>query len=164
MNIILTGFMGAGKTTVGRKLANRLGYYFLDTDAYIEAQQGCKIAEIFNYAGEDAFRNLETKLLQHLLNLQNTVVSTGGGMVLRLENRELLRQIGRVVYLKVDEKTLLQRLQSDQQRPLLQQENWQQNVCRMLQQREAYYAEADLTVIAHDGPPQAMVSQIIASL
>ena len=164
MNIILTGFMGAGKTTVGRKLASRLGYYFLDTDAYIEEQQGCKIAEIFRYGGEESFRDLETKLLQHLLQLQNTVVSTGGGMVLRTENRELLRRIGRVVYLKVDELTLLQRLQSDQQRPLLQQENWQQKVCQMMAQREPLYAEADLILKAHDGPPQVMVSHIIASL
>jgi shikimate kinase len=164
MNIILIGFMGAGKTTVGRKLANRLGYFPLDTDQEIEKQQGCTIEEIFRYAGEKTFRNLETKLLEKLQYTHNTVLSTGGGMFLRPENQNLLKIIGKIVYLQVDRETLKQRLQCDLHRPLLQQPHWQENVNQMLQQREPVYLKADLTINAQDGPPNVMVSRIIEAI
>jgi shikimate kinase len=164
MNIILIGFMGAGKTTVGRKLANRLGYFFLDTDQQIEKQQGCTIEEIFRYAGEATFRDLETKLLGNLQNVYNTILSTGGGMFLRSENQVFLKGIGKTVYLQVDRETLEQRLQCDLNRPLLQKPNWQENVNQMLQQREPAYLTADLTVEAQEGPPNVMVSRIIEAI
>ena len=164
MNIILIGFMGAGKTSVGRKLANRLGYFFLDTDQQIEKQQSCTIEEIFRYAGESAFRDLETKLLENLQNVHNTILSTGGGMFLRSENQEILKGIGKTVYLQVDRETLKQRLQCDQHRPLLQQPNWQENVNQMLQQREPVYLTADLTIKVQDGPLNVMVSRIIEAI
>jgi len=164
MNIILIGFMGAGKTSVGRKLANRLGYFFLDTDQQIEKQQSCTIEEIFRYAGESTFRDLETKLLENLQNVHNTILSTGGGMFLRSENQEILKGIGKTVYLQVDRETLKQRLQCDQHRPLLQQPNWQENVNQMLQQREPVYLTADLTIKAKDGPVNVMVSRIIEAI
>ena len=164
MNIILIGFMGAGKTSVGRKLANRLGYFFLDTDQQIEKQQSCTIEEIFRYAGESAFRDLETKLLENLQNVHNTILSTGGGMFLRSENQEILKDIGKTVYLQVDRETLKQRLQCDQHRPLLQQPNWQENVNQMLQQREPVYLTADLTIKVQDGPLNVMVSRIIEAI
>ena len=164
MNIILIGFMGAGKTTVGRKLANRLGYFFLDTDQQIEKQQGCTIEEIFRYAGEATFRELETKLLGNLQNVHNTILSTGGGMFLRSENQVFLKGIGKTVYLQVDRETLKQRLQCDLNRPLLQKPNWQENVNQMLQQREPAYLTADLTVEAQEGPPNVMVSRIIEAI
>jgi shikimate kinase len=164
MNIILIGFMGAGKTTVGRKLANRLGYFFLDTDQQIEKQQGCTIEEIFRYAGEATFRDLETKLLGNLQNVHNTILSTGGGMFLRSENQVFLKGIGKTVYLQVDRETLEQRLQCDLNRPLLQKPNWQENVNQMLQQREPAYLTADLTVEAQEGPPNVMVSRIIEAI
>ena len=164
MNIILIGFMGAGKTSVGRKLANRLGYFFLDTDQQIEKQQSCTIEEIFRYAGESTFRDLETKLLENLQNVHNTILSTGGGMFLRSENQEILKGIGKTVYLQVDRETLKHRLQCDQHRPLLQQPNWQENVNQMLQQREPVYLTADLTIKVQDGPPNAMVSRIIEAI
>ena len=164
MNIILIGFMGAGKTTVGRKLANRLGYFFLDTDQQIEKQQGCTIEEIFRYAGEVTFRDLETKLLENLQSVRNTILSTGGGMFIRSKNQELLKDIGKTVYLQVDRGTLEQRLQCDLSRPLLQQPNWQKNVNQMLQHREPIYLTADLTIKAQDGPPNVMVSRIIEAI
>jgi shikimate kinase len=164
MNIILIGFMGAGKTTVGRKLANRLGYFFLDTDQQIEKQQGCTIEEIFRYAGEATFRDLETKLLGNLQNVHNTILSTGGGMFLRSENQVFLKDIGKTVYLQVNRETLEQRLQCDLNRPLLQKPNWQENVNQMLQQREPAYHTADLTVEAQEGPPNVMVSRIIEAI
>jgi shikimate kinase len=156
--------MGAGKTTVGRKLANRLGYFFLDTDQQIEKQQGCTIEEIFRYAGEATFRDLETKLLGNLQNVYNTILSTGGGMFLRSENQVFLKGIGKTVYLQVDRDTLEQRLQCDLNRPLLQKPNWQENVNQMLQQREPAYLTADLTVEAQEGPPNVMVSRIIEAI
>lgn len=164
MNIILIGFMGAGKTTVGRKLANRLGYFFLDTDHRIEERQGCSITEIFRYAGEETFRDLETHFLEEMQSLQNTVLSTGGGMFLRPTNRDLLKNMGKTVYLQVDVSTLMQRLQADQHRPLLQQANWQEKVQTMLAQRDPVYSQADLIVRAQDGPPNVMVSRIIEAL
>ena len=164
MNIILIGFMGAGKTTVGRKLANRLGYFFLDTDQQIEKQQGCTIEEIFRYAGEATFRDLETKLLGNLQDVHNTILSTGGGMFLRSENQVFLKGIGKTVYLQVDRETLEQRLQCDLNRPLLQKPNWQENVNQMLQQREPAYLTADLTIEAQEGPPNVMVSRIIEAI
>ena len=164
MNIILIGFMGAGKTTVGRKLANRLGYFFLDTDQQIEKQQGCTIEEIFRYAGEATFRDLETKLLGNLQNVHNTILSTGGGMFLRSENQVFLKGIGKTVYLQVDRETLKQRLQCDLNRPLLQKPNWQENVNQMLQQREPAYLTADLTIESQEGPPNVMVSRIIEAI
>ena len=164
MNIILIGFMGAGKTTVGRKLANRLGYFFLDTDQQIEKQQGCTIEEIFRYAGEATFRDLETKLLENLQSVRNTILSTGGGMFIRSKNQELLKGIGKTVYLQVDIGILEQRLQCDLNRPLLQQPNWQENVNQMLQHREPIYLTADLTIKAQDGPPNVMVSRIIEAI
>ena len=94
MNILLTGFMGAGKTTVGKKLSKRLGYFFIDTDREIEKEQGCTISEIFKYGGEICFRDLETNMLQQLQSKQNLVIATGGGMVMRQENRNLMQNLG----------------------------------------------------------------------
>jgi shikimate kinase len=107
---------------------------------------------------------LETKLLENLQNVHNTILSTGGGLFLRSENQELLKGIGKTVYLQVDRETLKQRLQCDQHRPLLQQPNWQENVNQMLQQREPVYLTADLTIKAQDGPPNVMVSRIIEAI
>ena len=110
------------------------------------------------------FRDLETKLLENLQNVHNTILSTGGGMFLRSENQEILKGIGKTIYLQVDRETLKQRLQCDQHRPLLQQPNWQENVNQMLQQREPVYLTADLTIKAKDGPVNVMVSRIIEAI
>ena len=82
MNILLTGFMCAGKTTIGRKLAKLLEYNFIDTDIEIEEDQGCSVEDIFKYGGEECFRDMETKILEKLKNVQNSVIATGGGIIL----------------------------------------------------------------------------------
>ena len=82
MNIIITGFMGSGKTTIGRKLAKLIEYSFVDTDSEIEDDQGCSVSEIFKYGGEECFREMETRLLEKLKNIDNSVIATGGGIVL----------------------------------------------------------------------------------
>jgi len=87
MNIIITGFMGSGKTTIGRKLAKLIEYSFVDTDSEIEDDQGCSVSEIFKYGGEECCREMETRLLEKLKYINNSVIATGGGIVLREENR-----------------------------------------------------------------------------
>ena len=164
MNILLTGFMGAGKTTVGKKLAKRLGYFFIDTDREIEKEQGCSITEIFKYGGEECFRDLETDILQKLQTKQNLVIATGGGMVLRNENRSLMQSLGTRVYLKVELQELMRRLKKDKKRPLLQKLNPKEHILEMLQQRKSIYEEAECIIDTTDLSPHQMVTEIIRKI
>jgi shikimate kinase len=119
--IVLIGFMGCGKTTVGKNLAQKKDSLFIDTDHWIEKKENKSISDIFEQYGEDYFRRLETKCLQILgENKNKMVLSTGGGMVLRKENILLMQKIGPIIYLKTSPEVLLQRLDSDTTRPLLQ--------------------------------------------
>lgn len=164
MNILLTGFMGAGKTTVGKKLAKRLGYFFIDTDREIEKEQGCSITEIFKYGGEECFRDLETDILQKLQTKQNLVIATGGGMVLRNENRNLMQSLGTRVYLKVELQELMRRLKKDKKRPLLQKSKPEEHILEMLQQRKSIYEEAECIIDTTDLSPHQMVTEIIRKI
>ena len=164
MNILLTGFMGAGKTTVGKKLAKRLGYFFIDTDREIEKEQGCRITEIFKYGGEECFRDLETDILQKLQTKQNLVIATGGGMVLRNENRSLMQSLGTRVYLKVELQELMRRLKKDKKRPLLQKSKPEEHILEMLQQRKSIYEEAECIIDTTDLSPHQMVTEIIRKI
>ena len=164
MNILLTGFMGAGKTTVGKKLSKRLGYFFIDTDREIEKKQECSISEIFKYGGEICFRDLETNMLQQLQSKQNLVIATGGGMVMRQENRNLMQNLGTRVYLKVGLEELIRRLKKDKKRPLLQESSPIERITEMLEQRKSIYEEAECIVDTTDLSPQQMVSEIIRKL
>ena len=113
-NIVLMGFMGAGKTTIGKELAKALGYEFIDTDERIEREQGRKISDIFSEDGEEVFRQMETDLLKNLQNSEDKfVLSIGGGMPVREENRSLLRSLGTVVYLKTSKEEILRRVSGD---------------------------------------------------
>ena len=119
-HIILTGFMGAGKTTVGKLLAQKLGCPFLDTDQLIQQQAGMSISRIFAEKGEETFRSLETAILKEAWTQEEAwVLSVGGGLPMREENRRLLKRIGAVVYLRVNRDTVLRRLSGDTTRPLL---------------------------------------------
>ena len=164
MNILLTGFMGAGKTTIGKKLAKRLGYLFIDTDREIEKEQGCSITEIFKYGGEECFRDLETDILQKLQTKQNLVIATGGGMVLRNENRSLMQSLGTRVYLKVELQELMRRLKKDKKRPLLQKSKPEEHILEMLQQRKSIYEEAECIIDTTDLSPHQMVTEIIRKI
>ncbi len=164
MNILLTGFMGAGKTTVGKKLAKRLGYLFIDTDREIEKEQDFSITEIFKYGGEECFRDLETDILQKLQTKQNLVIATGGGMVLRNENRSLMQSLGTRVYLKVELQELMRRLKKDKKRPLLQKSKPEEHILEMLQQRKSIYEEADCIIDTTDLSPHQMVTEIIRKI
>jgi shikimate kinase len=119
-NIVLIGLMGAGKTTIGRKLALRLGREFVDTDHEIEARSGASVATIFELEGEEGFRRRESKMLLQVMQVGQQVVTTGGGAPIRPENRPVISK-GFVIYLEADPRQLWQRLRMDQSRPLLSQ-------------------------------------------
>jgi shikimate dehydrogenase/shikimate kinase len=151
-NIILIGFMGSGKTSVGIKLARSIEYQFLDTDAYIEAQYGGSISKIFATEGEEKFRSLETECLRQLKeNLKGYVISTGGGMPMLEENSKLLREIGQVVFLKTSKEVIYERLKEDKTRPLLQGENPIQKIEKLLALRTPIYEATANNVIVTDG-------------
>lgn len=147
-NIVLIGFMGSGKTTVGRELAKRLGMDFVDTDAYIEEAAGKSISDIFAEDGEEAFRRMETETLKNLRDtVSNTVFSTGGGMPLRKENAALLKEIGKVYYLTAANLVIYDRIKENTDRPLLQERDPYGRICELMKQRKPLYeAAADMWV------------------
>jgi len=146
-NIILVGLMGVGKTTVGKALAKRLGWRFLDTDQEIEAKTGVSIPVIFEIEGEDGFRNREARALGDVIHLENAVIATGGGIVLREDNRAQLLRSGLVVYLNASPERLIERLRHDRSRPLLQVPDPLARLHELQVQRDPYYRHvADLVV------------------
>lgn len=150
--IVLMGFMGAGKTTIGKELAAKLSWDFIDTDAEIEKEQGRKISEIFATDGEQVFRELETDLLKRLEKREDRfVLSIGGGMPVREENRELLRKIGMVVYLKTTKEELIRRLSGDTNRPLLLGGALEEKVSALMEAREEIYLETAHREVVTDG-------------
>jgi len=165
-NYVLIGFMGAGKTTVGKSLAKRLGADFQDTDAWIERDTGLTVSDIFQQFGEEHFRMLETALVKKLSSsLQNTVLSVGGGLPIKKENHSYLKNIGTVVYLEVSKETVLKRLSKDTTRPLLAGEpsEAEDRIRRLLQERGPVYAALADRVIAADAfSVEEIVEQIIS--
>lgn len=163
-NIILTGYMGCGKTTVGKYVAKCLEYTFIDTDEMIAEQQCRSINEIFADDGEAAFRVMETELLKQLIDTKrdHLVISTGGGMPVREENRQLLALLGRVVYLKASPETIYGRVKGDTARPLLRCENPMKRIEEMLTVREPLYEAGAAVIVDVDGLKQAeAASEII---
>ncbi len=150
-NLILIGFMGCGKSTLGIRLSYRLRKPFLDTDKQIENEQKMSISELFEKQGEMYFRDLETNCLKDLFDAKEEyVISTGGGIVLREENRRLLKELGTVVYLKVTPQTVYERLKNDKTRPLLKGENPFEKMNRMMEQRNRFYEDAAQIIVEAD--------------
>lgn len=146
-NIFLVGLMGAGKTSVGRLLAKRLGREFLDSDAEIERLTGVKIPVIFEIEGETGFRGREEKMIEKLTAMNGIVLATGGGAVLSAANRALLRSRGRVIYLRASPEDLWRRTRRDRNRPLLQTADPLARLCELHSLRDPLYREtADLIV------------------
>lgn len=143
-NIVLIGFMGCGKSTVGRELHQRLGYPLVDMDQVIERTAGKPISRIFEEEGEAAFRDRETALLRELLEPTGIrrIISTGGGVVVRPENRQLLRRLGYVVWLHAPFGALVERTSRNHHRPLLRTEDPAEKIRTLLEQRKPWYAEA----------------------
>ena len=163
-SIYLIGMMGSGKTSTGRPLAERLGYGFVDADAVIEQAAGCSIAEMFQRDGEPEFRALEKQVLNSISQRHSLVVATGGGVVTQRENWGLLHS-GIVIWLDVVQEQLLKRLQTDKTvRPLLQTADPEAALNELLAERKGLYAEADLTVVINDEPPEAVADGIVQLL
>ena len=161
-NLILIGFMGAGKTTVGRLLAKEKGMHFADTDDRIVSEQGKSIPDIFSSYGEPYFRDLETDVLKRMQeDTRNTVISVGGGMPVRVENRALLRSLGCVIYLTATKRTILCRVRNDGSRPMLNGEDLAEKVEQLMNARERFYKQAAHIYIRTDGRTIHQVVQII---
>jgi len=139
--------MGSGKSSLGRLVARELGFQFIDTDALVVERAGFDIPTIFGLHGEEHFRDLEAAVLRSLTHLNRCVISTGGGAVLREDNREVLRQIGFVVLLTATEEVLFDRVARNRKRPLLHTENPRDTVSRMLTERRPIYEAAAHCVI-----------------
>lgn len=151
-NIILVGYMGCGKSTVGRKAARALEYRFLDTDALIEEEEGMTISKLFEEKGEIYFRDKETDLLRRLNNEpKGNIIATGGGLPMREENRPLLKELGTVIYLKPEVDTLVKRLSGDKQRPLLKNVDIREKVETMLTIRGPIYEAVADVVLETEG-------------
>ena len=141
MSLILEGFMGSGKSAVGERLASKLGIPFIDTDREIEERQGCPVADIFSSSGEEAFRQMETSMLYGLyLSEGNAVISLGGGMPVRAANAEIIKKLGKVVYLKAEPEVLISRLEKEAEgRPMLDGYDLGRRVSSLLEERGKYY-------------------------
>lgn len=169
MNIFLTGYRGTGKTTVARALSERLGWQWIDADVELEARAGRSIAEIFATDGEGLFRDLENQVLAELVTRTNLVVATGGGVVLREQNRKLLEQAGIVVWLEADIDTIAGRLSADTttagRRPNLTAHGGRLEIERLLAEREPLYRQsARLTIHTAGRSPDTIAEQILAEL
>lgn len=162
-NIVFIGFMGSGKTSVGRLVAQRLGFQFVDTDAVVVERAGMQIPEIFARHGEPWFRDHETSALSSLGILSRAVISTGGGVVLRPENRKLLRELGFVVWLTASEEVIFERVSRNKKRPLLQTADPRRTVHELLEQRhDLYQGAAQFTVDSTDLGHEAAADAVIA--
>ncbi len=141
-NLVLVGFMGSGKSSVGRLLATRLGFRFVDTDALVTHSAGMPITDIFARRGEEAFREMETAALASLLGKKGLVVATGGGIVTREANLPMLHELGYTVGLLADEKTIFERVSRNNRRPLLQTADPRRTIAELLAARAPLYTAA----------------------
>ncbi|MEA3188796.1 MAG: shikimate kinase / 3-dehydroquinate synthase [Chthoniobacter sp.] len=141
-NIALIGFMGTGKSSVGRLVARKLQWRFADTDQIVEKRAGRSISSIFADDGEPLFREQERAALEALRDEDGQVIATGGGIVTRAENVQLLREIAFVVWLTADEETIFERVSRNAKRPLLQTPNPRETVATLLHERRPFYATA----------------------
>jgi len=160
-NIVLIGFMGVGKSTLGRRLAKRLGYKFIDTDSAIEEITGKTVEQIFRIDGETRFRSEEKLLVRKLAGQSGLVIATGGGMVLAPESVALLQQNGVLILLRADHEVILQRVKNKKHRPLLSKGDLFENIVRLSKERESIYAAiAEFTVDAGQLNYDEMLCQI----
>ncbi|TQV72652.1 shikimate kinase AroK [Exilibacterium tricleocarpae] len=160
-NIILVGPMGAGKSTIGRVLAAQLNLPFEDSDRVIETRTGADIPWIFDVEGEQGFRQRESAVLRELVQAQGLVLATGGGIVMREENRRCLNSGGQVVYLTASIEQLLERTYKDRKRPLLQVDDPKQKIIELIELRDPLYREvADYIVNTDKRSPKSVAHEI----
>jgi len=159
--LVLVGMMGAGKTAIGRRLAERLDCPFLDADDEIETAAGCSISDIFAMHGEAAFRDGERRVIKRLLDRSTAVLATGGGAFMDVDIRQAVLDKGISIWLKADIETLWQRVKRRDHRPLLETENPRETLERLIQDRYPTYAEADITVDSDVGPLCKTVDRVM---
>ena len=159
-SIFLVGFLGAGKTTVGIELAKKLSYKLIDTDQSIENDQSRKIKDIFSEDGEPFFRNLETLKLKELINQENSIISTGGGIILKDENRSILNDLF-TIYLKADFENIFNRIKQDTSRPLLLTDDPYNTAKDIFKSRQSIYESFKVHVSTDNMSPQQVVDEII---
>lgn len=166
-NIILEGFMGSGKSTVSELISDKLELELIDTDEAIEEAEGRKISEIFEQDGEEAFRDMETELMEMVVSdhMRETVISLGGGLPVREKNRELLKKAGKVVYLRTSPETVYDRLKGDDTRPLLKSDDPLARIKELQDERGKIYEEAADIIVDTDGKtPVEVADEIIAAI
>jgi len=163
--IVLIGFMGAGKSSVGRTLARMTGLPRFDTDEMVAARFSLTVAEIFETKGEDTFREAETEALRELAGKRGAIITTGGGILLRAGNADLMRGLGTVVHLEADEETLFRRINRRTTRPLLRTENPRATLTELLRVRLPLYRtaadiEVDTSLLTHDEVAKRILNHI----
>lgn len=163
-SIVLVGLMGAGKSCIGRRLAQRLGVAFVDADAEIELAAGCTIAEIFEKYGEAAFRDGERRVMSRLLQGPPTILAAGGGAFMDAETRRLIREHAVSVWLRADLETLTARTKGRDHRPLLNAGDPRETVARLIEVRYPVYAGADITVDTGADNPNLTCVRVIEAL
>lgn len=163
-SIVLVGMMGAGKSSVGKRLARRLSLPFADADTEIEQAAGMTIPEIFAHHGEPAFRDGEKKVIARLLETGPMVLATGGGAFMNADTREAIAKEGVSVWLKAELDLLLRRVRRRDDRPLLKTEDPAGTLARLIELRYPVYAEAAITVISQDVPQDVMVEEVLDAL
>lgn len=164
LRIILTGFMGTGKTAVGAALAKKLGYDFLDLDLMVEGETGKTVTEIFEKEGEPSFRGYEKKMLKKALEREKIVVATGGGAIVDPENLKLMKERGVVVGLAADPEAIFKRVAEMQTRPLLKTKDQMKKIKNLLSERSPYYRAADVIVDTTSRSVEATVDEILKSI
>ena len=162
--IVLVGMMGAGKTTVGRRLAAKLGRHFVDSDEEVEKAAGMTIEDIFKEHGEVDFRAGEVRVIARLLKDHDLVLGTGGGAFINAETRALVKTSAVSVWIKADFDLLFQRVQRRSNRPLLKTANPRQTLQDLIDKRYPVYAEADVTVVSRDVPQDQVATEVIEAL
>src|SRR4051794_16027294 len=163
-SVVLVGMMGAGKSTIGRRLAARLRLPFLDADIEIEAAAGMSIPDIFETHGEPHFRDGEARVIARLLETGPSILATGGGAFMREETRNRIRDKAVSIWLKADADTILKRVKRRVDRPLLQTADPTATVERLISEREPVYQHANITVWSRDAPHEKIVDECIDAL
>ena len=162
--VVLVGLMGAGKSCIGKRLAQRLGLPFIDADQAIEQAAGCSITEIFERHGEANFRDGERRVIARLLEGPPHVLATGGGAFMDPRTRALVREKAISIWLRADIDLLMRRVSRRSDRPLLQVAEPRQKLAELMAERYPVYGEADVTVDSTDGPPEATLERVVQSL
>jgi shikimate kinase len=162
-NVVLIGSMGCGKSSVGREIARRVRWSFVDTDQLIRQKFGKSIPEIFSLFGENSFRDEEHASLQGLQSAKRIVLATGGGIVVRPENHRLIRQLGPIVWLVADEEVIWERVSRNQLRPLLQTANPRVVMRQLIEQRKPLYQSLANHTVDSTGSSHAQVAEKVLS-